>query len=159
MLKKLIVILLVPLLLFPLFSKPGSAADWQDDAIYYVMVDRFYNGNTQNDQEVNIDDMNNYQGGDFAGITEKLDYIKEMGFTAIALNPVIQNMNGDYTGGSPLDFTAVNENYGTMEELRKLVKEAHDRDMKIMLDFQVNHVGEGHPWLEENGKKDWVHEE
>ncbi len=159
MLKKLIVILLVPLLLFPLFSKPGSAADWQDDAIYYVMVDRFYNGNTQNDQEVNIDDMNTYQGGDFAGITEKLDYIKEMGFTAIALNPVIQNMNGDYTGGSPHDFTAVNENYGTMEELRKLVKEAHDRDMKIMLDFQVNHVGEGHPWLEENGKKDWFHEE
>ena len=159
MLKRFIVILLMSLLLFPLLPGQGSAANWQNETIYYIMVDRFYNGNTDNDTEVNIDDLNTYQGGDFKGITDKLDYIKEMGFTAIALNPVMKNMEGDYTGDSPLDFTSINENYGTLTDLKGLVKEAHERDLKIILDFQVNHVGQDHQWLEESGKEDWFHEE
>ena len=159
MLKRFTFIFLMPLLFFPFLPGHGSTANWQDETIYHVMVDRFYNGNTDNDRHVNIDNLNTYQGGDFKGVTSKLDYIKEMGFTAIALNPVVQNMDGDYTGNSPLDFTAINENYGTIDELKELVREAHNRDMKIILDFQVNHVGQGHPWLEEDGKEDWFHEE
>ncbi len=159
MMKRFTVFLLMPLLLFPFLPGQGSAADWQDETIYYVMVDRFYNGDTANDREVNIEDMNTYQGGDFKGITGKLDYIKEMGFTAIALNPVIENMDGDYTGNSPLDFTAINENYGTIDELKELVKEAHERNLKIIVDFQANHVGKDHPWLDEKGKEDWFNEE
>ncbi|PQD95465.1 alpha-amlyase [Pradoshia eiseniae] len=159
MLKRFAFILLVPLLIFPFLPGKGSAESWQDETIYYVMIDRFYNGNTENDNQVNIDDLNKYQGGDLKGVISKLDYIKEMGFTAIAFNPVIQNMDGDYTGNSPLDFMAMNENYGTIDELKELVKEAHHHDMKVILDFQVNHLGKGHPWLEEKGKENWFHEE
>ena len=159
MLKRFAFILLMPLLILPFLPGQGSAESWQDETIYYVMIDRYYNGNTENDNQVNIDDLNTYQGGDLKGVISKLDYIKEMGFTVIALNPVIQNMDGDYTGNSPLDFTAINENYGTIDELKELVKEAHHRDMKVIVDFQVNHVGKGHPWLEEKEKENWFHEE
>ena len=67
MLKRFAFILLVPLLIFPFLPGKGSAESWQDETIYYVMIDRFYNGNTENDNQVNIDDLNKYRGGDLKG--------------------------------------------------------------------------------------------
>jgi alpha-amylase len=145
------------------FALPTQAEEkrerkWQDESVYFIMVDRFNNGNPKNDYEVNVKDPKAYHGGDLQGIIDKLDYIKEMGFTAIWLTPVFANEKGGYHGYWIEDFYKVEEHFGTLEDLKRLVKEAHKRDMKVILDFVVNHTGYHHPWLNDPAKKDWFHE-
>lgn len=140
---------------------PAQAADqrtWQDESIYFIMVDRFNNGNPQNDQDVNVNDPKAYHGGDLQGIIDKLDYIKSMGFTAIWLTPIFQNEPGGYHGYWISDFYKVDPHFGTLQDVKRLVKEAHKRDMKVILDFVVNHTGPHHPWLNDPTKNGWFHE-
>lgn len=132
---------------------------WEDEIIYFIMIDRFHNGNPENDFDVNVDDPFAYHGGDFKGIIEKLDYIKEMGFTAIWLTPVVQNEEKGYHGYWTEDFYNTEEHFGTLEEFKQLVQEAHKRDIKIILDVVVNHTGYQHPWLKDPEKADWFHED
>ncbi|KKK36451.1 alpha-amlyase [Mesobacillus campisalis] len=146
------------------FSLPAGAVEkeerkWQDETIYFLMIDRFNNGDNSNDYKVDVKDPKAYHGGDFEGITKQLDYIKDMGFTAIWLTPVFDNIDKGYHGYWINDFYATEEHFGTMEEFKRLVQEAHKRDIKIILDFVVNHVAPGHPWLEGPDKKDWFHQE
>lgn len=68
----------------------------QDDMIYFIMTDRFYDGDKTNDTDINVDDPKAFHGGDFQGIIDKLDYIKDLGFTAIWITPVVQNQQGGY---------------------------------------------------------------
>lgn len=159
--KVLYSLIIIPFLLFCAF--PVSAVEkeerkWQDESIYFIMVDRFNNGDTETDFEVNTADLKEYHGGDFKGITDKLDYIQDMGFTAIWLTPVFDNEAKGYHGYWINDFYKTEEHFGTMEEFKALVDEAHKRDMKVILDFVVNHVGPNHPWAEDEQKKDWFHE-
>jgi len=130
----------------------------QDEVIYMMMVDRFNNGDTSNDQDANINDPLAYHGGDFKGITEKLDYIKEMGFTAIWLTPIFENMDKGYHGYWIKDFYQTNTYFGSIEEFKTLVEEAHKRDIKVILDFVVNHVGPKHDWLNDPAKNNWFHD-
>lgn len=154
-------LILAPFLLF--FSFPIGATEkeerkWQDESIYFIMVDRFNNGDQTNDFKVNPNDLKEYNGGDFKGITDKLDYVKDMGFTTIWLTPVFDNEDKGYHGYWIKDFYKTEEHFGTIEEFKTLVKEAHKRDMKVILDFVVNHVGPNHPWKNDEEKKDWFHE-
>lgn len=154
-------LIIIPFLLF--FALPVGAIEkeernWQDESIYFIMVDRFNNGDTENDFEVNPIDSKSYNGGDFKGITDKLDYIQEMGFTSIWLTPVFDNEVNGYHGYWIQDFYKTEEHFGTLEEFKTLVKEAHDRDIKVILDFVVNHVGPNHPWANDDAKKTWFHD-
>ncbi|MGD6817681.1 alpha-amylase family glycosyl hydrolase [Metabacillus sp. 113a] len=142
---------------------PAAAAEeessgWQDERIYFLMVDRFANGDPKNDLDADRANPSAYHGGDFKGITKKLDYIKDMGFTAIWLTPVFANEGQGYHGYWISDFRKTEEHFGTLEEFKNLVKEAHKRDMKVLLDFVVNHTGYQHEWLNDPEKKDWFHE-
>ncbi|MDX1806629.1 MAG: alpha-amylase family glycosyl hydrolase [Paenisporosarcina sp.] len=159
--KTQVLLILIPFLLFYAFSVSADAKEerkWQDESIYFIMVDRFNNGDKTNDFKVNTEDLKEYNGGDFKGITDKLDYLKEMGFTAIWLTPVFDNEDKGYHGYWISDFYKTEEHFGTMEEFKTLVEEAHKRDMKVILDFVVNHVGPNHPWANDVEKKDWFHE-
>ncbi|MBA2872067.1 alpha-amylase [Anoxybacillus calidus] len=162
MTKRALALLLIPFLFF--YALPAQAAvekegrKWQDESIYFIMVDRFNNGDSSNDYEVNVKDPKAYHGGDFKGIIQQLDYIKEMGFTAIWLTPIFKNEPGGYHGYWVEDFYKVEEHFGTLEDFKKLVKEAHKRDMKVILDIVVNHTDYHHPWLNDPDKKDWFHE-
>ncbi|WP_096273917.1 alpha-amylase family glycosyl hydrolase [Paucisalibacillus globulus] len=150
------------IMIFCLTGKAIIHADdhtWQDETIYFIMVDRFANGDTSNDYEVDLNDPAAYHGGDFQGIIDKLDYIKEMGFTAIWLTPIVKNEPKGYHGYWTEDFYEVEEHFGTMEEFKTLVQEAHNRDIKIILDLVVNHTGYQHPWLDDPDKQDWFHED
>ncbi|WP_404462587.1 alpha-amylase family glycosyl hydrolase [Sutcliffiella horikoshii] len=163
--KRVMGLILVPFLLFSAwfvpFVQPVNAEKeehaWQDEIIYFIMIDRFNNGDTSNDFEVNRDDPKAYHGGDFRGITEKLDYLKDMGFTALWLTPIVQNEEKGYHGYWTEDFYNTEEHFGTIEEFKELVKEAHKRDMKIIVDLVVNHTGYQHAWLNEADKQDWFH--
>jgi glycosidase len=130
---------------------------WQDESVYSIMVDRFNDGDTANDFNVNINDPLAYNGGDLQGIIDKLDYIHNMGFTAIRLSPIFDNAGDGYHGYWVKDFYRVDEHFGTMKTFQQLVKEAHKRKIKVLLDFVTNHVASSHPWVNDPGKKDWFH--
>ncbi|MFG6116197.1 alpha-amylase family glycosyl hydrolase [Halobacillus sp. MO56] len=156
---------IIPFLLFCSFPMTALGADekeendWNDEMIYFIMVDRFFNGNYDNDYEVDTDDPKAYHGGDIEGIIQQLDYIKSLGYTAIWMTPIMKNEPKGYHGYWIEDFMEVEEHFGTMEDAKRLVEEAHKRDMKVLFDFVVNHTGYQHAWLEDPNKEDWFHEE
>ncbi|WP_071459116.1 alpha-amylase family glycosyl hydrolase [Bacillus massilinigeriensis] len=160
--KALLTFILIPVLLF--YANPVGAAGkegrkWQDENVYFLMTDRFNNGDTTNDFKVDTQDMEAFQGGDFKGVMDKLDYIKGMGFTTIRLTPVFDNGEKGYHGYWVKNFHQPDEHFGSMKTFKKLVKEAHKRDIKVMVDFVVNNVSPEHPWLTDGEKENWFHPE
>ena len=130
---------------------------WQDETVYLLMIDRFNNGDQGNDMDVDLEDPIGYHGGDFQGIIDQLDYIKDMGFTAISLTPVFDNVDGGYHGYWVNDYYKTDEHFGSMELFKSLVAEVHKRDMKVILDFVVNPIGPNHPWINDPAKEDWFY--
>ncbi|WP_226576869.1 alpha-amylase family glycosyl hydrolase [Halobacillus litoralis] len=156
--KAAIVFMVIPFLFLSSLSISAAEREerkWQDESIYYIVVDRFMNGEMSNNQEADLDDPKAYHGGDLAGIIDQLDYIKEMGFTAIQLSPIMQNGEKGFHGLWVTDFQAVEGHFGTLKEARQLVKKAHEQDLKVIFDLPVSFTGEEHPWTSDEGKTDW----
>lgn len=121
--------------------------DWRDEVIYQVMVDRFENGEPGNDFGVRLTDLARYQGGDWRGVEQRLDYLEALGVTALWISPVVRNVDTDadfdgYHGYWTQDFEATNPHFGDLAGLRSLVDAAHGRDMKVVIDIVTNHVGQ-----------------
>lgn len=111
------------------------AVDEQPGKVYYeIFVRSFY-------------DTNGDGIGDLNGVTAKLDYLKELGVGGIWLMPI--NASPSYHGYDTTDYYAVNPEYGTLDDLKKLLEEAHKRDIKIIMDLVVNHTSKEHPWFKE----------
>jgi glycosidase len=155
--------LLFAIILFVFSTVPASAAvkktdrKWQDESIYYIMVDRFNDGDSKNAPDVDTKNPIAYNGGDFQGIIDKLDYIKDMGFTAIDLTPIFDNAAKSYDGYSIQNYYKTDEHFGSIKTFKKLVKEAHKRQIKIMIDFVANSVAPAHPWVNDPTKQNWFH--
>lgn len=130
---------------------------WQDETVYSIMIDRFNDGDTKNDSDVDAKDPLAYNGGDLQGIIDKLDYIHDMGFTAIRLTPIFDNAKNGYHGFWVEDFYKIDEHFGTMKTFQELVKQAHKRKMKVIIDFVTNNVAVSHPWVSDSSKQDWFH--
>ncbi|HOY89644.1 MAG TPA: alpha-amylase family glycosyl hydrolase, partial [Bacillota bacterium] len=94
------------------------------DLIYFIMTDRF-NDAAPNEYYANKKDASGYHGGDLQGIIEKLDYINSLGFTAIWITPVVDNQPGGYHGYWAIDFYKMEEHLGNLDDLKRLVEEAH----------------------------------
>ncbi|MGB8510570.1 MAG: alpha-amylase family glycosyl hydrolase [Pyrinomonadaceae bacterium] len=146
----------------------------QDDVIYFLMPDRFSDGDASNNNPAISPGLYDrtkpryYHGGDFQGIINRLAYLKDLGVTAIWINPVYDNSNRlneketypeieggpkrpttDYHGYGPVDFYGVEEHYGTLSKLRELVDRAHALGLKVIQDQVANHTGPYHPWAAE----------
>lgn len=137
--------------------------DWDEAVVYFMMTDRFFDGNESNNTASGADTYgkNNpglYHGGDFAGVTAKLDYLQDLGVNTIWLTPIVENVKGvavtdegkedvpynaAYHGYWASDFTKLNPTLGTTEEFETMISEAHKRGMRIMVDIVVNHAGYG----------------
>ncbi|MCA0756809.1 alpha-glucosidase C-terminal domain-containing protein [Paenibacillus sp. N4] len=121
-------------------DSPGAVpasyeADEQPGSVFYeVFVRSFY-------------DTNGDGVGDLNGVTAKLDYLKELGIGGIWLMPITASPS--YHGYDTTDYYAVNPEYGTLDDLKKLTEEAHKRDIKVIMDLAVNHTGSEHPWFKE----------
>ncbi|MFT4414894.1 alpha-amylase family glycosyl hydrolase [Fredinandcohnia humi] len=142
--KKLMIVLLIPLLLFsalPVHADKANEVGYQEESIYYVMVDRFNNGDTSNDSDVDHTNPLAYHGGDFQGIIDKLDYIKEMGFTSLLLTPIFNNGPDGFNGNAIENYREIEEHFGTLEVFKKLVNEAHEKDLKIIVDLGLRSAG------------------
>lgn len=129
----------------------------QTDLIYFIVTDRFLDGDPTNNANVRKNDPSAYHGGNFEGIIEKLDYIKELGFTAIWISPVVANQLGGYHGYWPVDFYQTNEHFGSLKKLRELVDQAHQRGLKVIIDLVLNHTGILHPWVNDPKYESWFH--
>lgn len=124
---------------------------WEDAVLYFVIVDRFADGNTRNNRQVNTRAKGTFHGGDLAGLRQQLDEIAGLGATAIWITPVVDQIDGFVTGaGFPDwgyhgywadDFTKMDPRFGTEEELKALVDDAHARGIKVLLDVVHNHAG------------------
>ena len=125
----------------------GNRTDFRDETIYFAITTRFYDGDTSNNVRC-WDGKNNTSEdpewrGDFKGLIQKMDYIKALGFTAIWITPVVKNASGyDYHGYHAINFKEVDPRYESEDvAFLDVIKEAHKRDMKIVLDVVFNHTG------------------
>jgi glycosidase len=121
--------------------------DWRDEVIYQLMVDRFADGDVNNDFTVQPGFLGKYQGGDWKGVEDHLDYLQTLGVTTLWISPVIQNVDTDadvdaYHGYWAQDLTKPNKHFGDLAALRSMVAAAHDRGMKVTLDIVCNHMGQ-----------------
>lgn len=135
----------------------ASTSFSKEDLIYFVLIDRFNDGDESNngfsDYSDSPNDLKHYLGGDLQGVIDKLDYIQGLGATTLWLSPVVDNEPFGYHGYWTQDFYKVNPHFGNMDTLKTLVEEAHKRDIKVLLDYIVNHTGYQHPWLKDPDKK------
>ncbi len=134
------------------------------DVLYLIMPDRFANGDTSNDvikemREKKVDRSDQYarHGGDIKGIHNHLDYLSDLGVTAIWLNPICENdmPESSYHGYAVTDFYSVDRRFGTNEEFKKLVQDSHQKGIKVVMDMIFNHCGSYHPFFLDMPSKDW----
>ncbi|HOF54673.1 MAG TPA: glycoside hydrolase family 13 protein [Prolixibacteraceae bacterium] len=134
------------------------------DVMYLVMPDRFANGNPDNDEvagmkeKPNRADLKGRQGGDIQGLRDHLDYISGMGFTAVWLNPLLENDMHEvsYHGYATTDFYKVDPRYGSNEEYRAFALEARRKGIKLIMDMIFNHCGSEHWWMKDMPMADWL---
>jgi len=148
--------------------RKGSAARkgfGQEDVIYLLMPDRFANGDTTNDSHslmLEKSDRSNpdgRHGGDLKGIEDHLGYIAGLGMTALWINPFVENNTPAYSyhGYAITDFYKTDPRIGTNEEYVRLVKKAHDYQLKIIMDMVFNHCGQTHWFINDLPSPDWIH--
>ena len=149
--------------------KPGSKEREgfnSSDVIYLIMPDRFSNGNPENDnmpgmlEKANRKDPNGRHGGDIKGIDNHIDYFKDLGVTALWINPVFENNMPKYSyhGYSITDFYKVDPRFGSNEDYKKLVDDCHKKGIKMIKDMVFNHCGSGHWWMKDLPQQDWIHQ-
>lgn len=143
-------------------KKSAGDFDWDEAVIYFAVTDRFFDGDANNNDAYGVGDYNigekggsSYHGGDFAGLNQKLDYLKDLGVNTIWITPIVENITKDqhdnetdtatygYHGYWASDFTKLNKHLGTEQQFKALLDAAHSKGMKIMVDVVLNHAGYG----------------
>ncbi len=150
--------LLLCLVLSPLSA---WASDWSDDVLYFVLIDRFADGDNTNNYKVERSNPGGYHGGDLKGLTQHLDELADLGITALWINPVQKQITQSFYASAPAklgipefrhwgfhgywidDFTKLEPQFGSLEDLKNLVEAAHKRHIKVLLDVVYNHAGYG----------------
>jgi len=144
---------------------PGAGSFAENPIVYFVITDRFYNANPANDRSYGREpdgeqEIGTFHGGDLAGLTEKLEagYFTELGVNGIWITAPYEQIHGWVVGGDEafkhyayhgyfaLDYTRLDANMGTTEELRAFIDAAHVRDIRVIFDVVMNHPGYGDPW-------------
>ena len=141
-------------------QKEAGERDWDEQVIYFMLTDRFYNGDISNDNPYHqdyaaaVNQSGTYKGGDFKGVTAKLDYLKELGVSSIWLTPIVENVPQNvsqepgkeyyaYHGYWAEDFEKLNPHLGTLADFHELIDQAADRGINIIVDVVLNHAGYG----------------
>lgn len=131
----------------PPAAPPGWRHDWARGAVFYEIFVRSF-------QDSDGDGI-----GDLKGLTSRLDYLKSLGVEGLWLTPIFKSPS--YHGYNTVDYETINPPYGTLEDFQTLLREAHKRNIRVLLDFVINHTGSDHPWFVESAssptspKRDW----
>ncbi len=138
-------------------SKPKGQFDWKAANLYFLLTDRFYNGNPANDNLLQRNEstgkLRGFMGGDLKGVTKKIEegYFNRLGINAIWLTPIVEQIHGPVNEGTgntygfhgywTKDWTNIDPNFGTKADLREMVEKAHEKGIRIVLDAVINHTG------------------
>ena len=153
---------------YELLQRQEGSAERQgftsSDVMYLLMPDRFANGDPSNDEIEGMKEGLNRRkrygrhGGDIEGIRDHLDYIAGMGFTAIWLNPVLENDMAEwsYHGYAASDFYKVDRRFGTNSEYVEMIEQAKEKGLKVIMDMIFNHCGKSHWWMDDLPAEDWL---
>jgi glycosidase len=152
---------------FPILSREDSKNKFkgfnQSDVIYLVMADRFCDGNPANNNigdsldQFTAKDLDGRKGGDIEGIISKLDYLKDLGITSIWITPMLENnMWMSYHGYAATDLYRIDPRFGSNELYKELVRQAHDKGLKIIMDHVSNHIGINHWWMKDLPFANWI---
>ncbi|MBT7655103.1 MAG: alpha-amylase, partial [Flavobacteriales bacterium] len=153
---------------FPIYERDRSISRKgfdSSDVMYLITPDRFANGDPSNDEfadmkedKINRSDDGGRHGGDLLGIENRLDYIFDLGFTALWLNPILENdmYINSYHGYAATDFYRVDARYGTNEQYRLLCAKAQQKGIKVIMDMILNHCGSEHWFVKDPPNKDWI---
>lgn len=141
----------------PIKKAPETPFVWNGANVYFLLTDRFYNGNTENDLSFDRKQdgavLRDFKGGDISGVTQKIKegYFNDLGVNAIWMNPMVEQIHGSTDEGTGLsypfhgywakDWTVLDPNFGTLEEYKTLIEEAHKKGIRIIMDVVVNHTG------------------
>ena len=136
------------------------------DNFYLIMPDRFANGDPSNDdmpvmlEKANRNDPNGRHGGDIKGITDHLDYLQKLGITALWCTPLLENNMPAYSyhGYAITDLYKIDPRFGTNENYRDMVAEAHRKGIKVVMDMVFNHFGTEHWMMKDLPQKDWINQ-
>lgn len=135
-------------------------SDWDEEIIYMIMTDRFFDGDESNNNPANVEGsfdeehLEAYHGGDFKGIIEKIPYLKDLGITTLWITPIVKNIDANmmadkggkqfaYHGYWAEDFTKLDPHLGSEDDFKNLIDALHDNDIKLMVDVVINHSGYG----------------
>ena len=151
----------------PVAVEPQS--EWREAILYFVVLDRFADGDPANNAGVDRAAKGAFHGGDLAGLRQQLDELADLGVTALWITPLVKNIDGFVTGaGFPDwgyhgywadDFTRLDPRFGTEEELAALVADAHSRGIKVLLDVVYNHAGYDSRYLSDPATRSWFRTE
>jgi glycosidase len=136
------------------------------DVVYLIMPDRFANGDPSNDdmpgmlEKADRNNTDGRHGGDIKGISSHLDYIADLGVSAIWMNPLLENNNPEYSyhGYAITDFYNVDARFGTNEDYVNLVKSSHEKGLKVIMDMVFNHASIYNWLIEDLPSEDWIHQ-
>jgi neopullulanase len=140
-------------------SQDGFAGFSSKDVMYLIMTDRFSDGDPSNNgPDYDPSKPRAWHGGDLRGITQHLDYLQQLGITTVWITPVYQNHEPQsYHGYGATDMYSVDEHFGSLDDLKALSAELHQRGMKLVLDTVPNHVGPSHIWVNDSPEPSWFH--
>jgi hypothetical protein len=144
----------------PLADQPrGFSAK---DVMYLIMTDRFADGDASNNRQPGMpydpQAPHAWHGGDFRGIQQHLDYLKDLGVSTVWITPAYQNSEAEsYHGYGATDMYRVDDHFGSLSDLKSLADQLHASGMKLVLDIVPNHVGPAHPWVTDSPTTDWFH--
>ena len=155
----------IPFEILPTPKTPNTITN--EDVIYLIMTDRFSDGDTSNNVNVDKTNPRMWHGGDFRGIINRLDYLKELGITAIWLTPWYDNSDeittcdkpwcpmASYHGYGAIDYYGVENHFGSLNDLKELIRKANEKGIKVVQDQVANHVGFRHPWMKNPPLENW----
>ena len=153
-------------------QRTGTSEFWRNATIYFLMTDRFANGDSSNDQAVgrkpDADTLRGFEGGDIEGVIQKINsgYFSDLGVDAIWTTPLIENVHGhvgenewgktySYHGYWPLDWTAVDPNLGSEAKMAEMIRAAHAKGIRVLADVIINHAG-APTAIDPKWPSDWV---
>lgn len=150
-------------------TSPSVNSPWAKDILYFVLIDRFADGDPSNDKDVDVNAKGTFHGGDLKGLRAHLNEISDLGVTTIWITPVVKNIDGFVTGaGFPDwgyhgywadDFTKMDPRFGTEEDLKAFVADCHKKGIKVLLDVVYNHAGYDSSYLVDPKTKSWFRTE
>jgi glycosidase len=152
---------------FPLYGREKKDSRYQgfncEDVIYLLMPDRFADGDPKNNvaegmiNDFKPEDPIGRHGGDLDGIINHLDYLNDLGVTALWLTPVVENNSSvSYHGYAASNLYKIDPRFGSNEKYKELVTKAHEKGIKIIYDHVSNHISINHPWINDLPVKEWI---